>query len=173
LTQLRKIDKNTFGSRHKNKPFKSWSQTHINSYFTITHARTTLSITHQLEHLNVGSCIHSTHDDGQEFMVAYANQSNNKTKAKYILYERECFIVIWVILSFWCYIYGNPFTLVTIHQSLKFLINLTRNWLDGTLFYRNIILILSIKLVGLTRISMDRIKTQVLTKRIPPRLVGT
>jgi hypothetical protein len=46
LTQLMKIDKNTFESRHKNKPFKCWSQTHISFHFTITHARTTFSITH-------------------------------------------------------------------------------------------------------------------------------
>ncbi len=28
-------------------------------------------------------------DDGQEFVVAYVNQSNNKTKAKYNSYMRE------------------------------------------------------------------------------------
>jgi hypothetical protein len=30
-------------------------------------------------------------DDGQEFVVAYANCSNDKMKAKYSSYEGECF----------------------------------------------------------------------------------
>ncbi len=36
-------------------------------------------------------------DDGQEFVVVYANQSNNKTKAKYNSYEGEYFAVVLVI----------------------------------------------------------------------------
>ncbi len=32
-------------------------------------------------------------------MVAYANQSNNKIKAKYSSYERECLVVVWVVFS--------------------------------------------------------------------------
>ncbi len=34
-------------------------------------------------------------DDGQKFVVAYANRSNNKTKAKYNSYEEECLVVVW------------------------------------------------------------------------------
>jgi hypothetical protein len=36
-------------------------------------------------------------DDGWEFVVAYANWSSNKTKAKYSSYEGECFAIIWVV----------------------------------------------------------------------------
>jgi len=61
-------------------------------------------------------------DDGQKFVVAYANWSNNKTKVKYNLYEGECLIVVWAVSSFWCYLYGSPFTLVTNHQPLNFLL---------------------------------------------------
>ncbi len=60
-------------------------------------------------------------DDGQKFMVAYVNQSNNKTKAKYNSYEGECLTIVWVVSSFRCYFCGSPFTLVTNHQPLKFL----------------------------------------------------
>jgi hypothetical protein len=60
-------------------------------------------------------------DDGQEFVVAYASQSNNKMEAKYNSYEGECLVVVWVVSSFRCYIYGSPFTLIIDHQSLKFL----------------------------------------------------
>ncbi len=54
-------------------------------------------------------------DDGQEFLVVYANQSNNKTKAKYNSYEGEYFVVALVISFFRCYLYDNPFTFVTNH----------------------------------------------------------
>jgi hypothetical protein len=54
-------------------------------------------------------------DDGWEFMVAYANQSNNKIEAKYNSYEGECLAVVWAISFFRYYLYGSPFILVTNH----------------------------------------------------------
>jgi len=45
-------------------------------------------------------------------------------KAKYISYEGECLAVVWVVSSFRYYIYGNPFTLITNNQPLKFLMEL-------------------------------------------------
>jgi hypothetical protein len=49
------------------------------------------------------------------FVVAYASRSNNKKEAKHNSYEGECFIVVWAILSLWCYLYGSPSTLVIDH----------------------------------------------------------
>jgi hypothetical protein len=37
-------------------------------------------------------------DDGREFVVAYANQSNKKME--YSSYEGECLVVVWVVSSF-------------------------------------------------------------------------
>jgi hypothetical protein len=54
-------------------------------------------------------------------VVAYANRSNNKKNVKYHLYEGECLTIFWVVSYFWCYLYGSPFTLVTDHWPLKFL----------------------------------------------------
>jgi hypothetical protein len=54
-------------------------------------------------------------DDGQEFVVAYANYSNNNTEAKYSSYEGVCLDVVWVVYFFNYYLYGSPFTLVTDH----------------------------------------------------------
>jgi hypothetical protein len=54
-------------------------------------------------------------DDGRKFVVAYANWSNNKTKAKYNSYEGECLVIVWAISSFPCYLYGSSFTLVIDH----------------------------------------------------------
>jgi hypothetical protein len=60
-------------------------------------------------------------DDCWEFVMAYASQSKNKIEVKYNLYEGECLIVVWVVSSFGCHLYGSPFNLVTNHQPLKFL----------------------------------------------------
>ncbi len=65
-------------------------------------------------------------DDGREFVAAYANQFNNKMKAKYNSYEGDCLAIVWAISSFQCYIYGNPFTLIIDHQPLKFFIESNR-----------------------------------------------
>jgi len=40
-------------------------------------------------------------DDGsQKFVMAYINQSNNKTEAEYNLYEGEHFTIVWRFLHF-------------------------------------------------------------------------
>jgi hypothetical protein len=39
-------------------------------------------------------------DDGWEFVVVYASWSNNKTSAKYNLYEGECPAIVWVVSYF-------------------------------------------------------------------------
>jgi hypothetical protein len=38
------------------------------------------------------------HDDGQDFVVVYSNQSN-KMKAKYSLYEGDHIAMVWAISS--------------------------------------------------------------------------
>ncbi len=100
---------------------EGWIQ--INSYFEATHPWMAILITHWLEHFTVGSYFTQLNDDGQKFVVAYANRFNNKTKAKCSSYEGECFAIIWDVSSFHYYIYHKPFTLVTnYHQPFKFLI---------------------------------------------------
>jgi hypothetical protein len=47
--------------------------------------------------LGLGVVLTQFDNDGWEFVVAYANQSNNKTKAKYSSYEGECFVVVWAV----------------------------------------------------------------------------
>jgi hypothetical protein len=39
-------------------------------------------------------------DDGQEFVVAYANRSNNKIEVKYYSYEGECITLLFVQFFF-------------------------------------------------------------------------
>ena len=38
--------------------------------------------------------------DAKEFVVAYANRSNNNAKAQYNLYEGECLAIVWAIAHF-------------------------------------------------------------------------
>ena len=42
-------------------------------------------------------------DDGKEFVIAYANRSNNNAEAQYSSYEKECLAPIWAIAHFLCY----------------------------------------------------------------------
>lgn len=47
-------------------------------------------------------------EDGKEFVIAY---------------EGECLAVVWAIVQFWCYLYGNEFLLVINHQPIKWLMD--------------------------------------------------
>jgi hypothetical protein len=79
-------------------------------------------------------------------------------EAKYNSYEGACFTIVWAVFSFRCYFYGSPFTLVTNHQPLKFLMELNwliGNWHVGHLSYMSMTLTLFIGLVGLIGMSMD------------------
>jgi hypothetical protein len=39
-------------------------------------------------------------DDGKEFVIVYASQSNNNGEAQYSLYEGKCLATIWPIAHF-------------------------------------------------------------------------
>jgi hypothetical protein len=61
-----------------------------------THLKAIVLITQGLEFTQLN-------DDGQKFMVAYANRSNNNTKVKYSSYEEGRgggLLVVWAISSF-------------------------------------------------------------------------
>jgi hypothetical protein len=44
--------------------------------------------------LGLGTMLTQFDDDGREFVVPYASESNNKMKVKYRSYEWECFTVV-------------------------------------------------------------------------------
>ncbi|CAM6082514.1 unnamed protein product [Calypogeia fissa] len=71
--------------------------------------------------LGLGAVLTQFDDEGKEFVVAYASRSNNNAEAKYGSYEGESLAVVWVVAHFRCYLFGNPFTLITDHQPLKWL----------------------------------------------------
>ena len=53
--------------------------------------------------------------------MAYASSSNNSAESNYSPYECEALVAVWAIAHFLSYLYGQKFTLVTDHQSLKWL----------------------------------------------------
>ncbi len=61
-------------------------------------------------------------DERKEFVVAYASHSNNVAESRYSSYEGECLATVWAVAHFRCYLFGTQFTLVTDHQSLKWLL---------------------------------------------------
>jgi hypothetical protein len=80
--------------------------------------------------LGLGAVLTQFDDDRKEFVVAFASRSNNVAESKYGLYEGEFLAAVWVVAHFRCYLFGNPFTLITNHQPLKWLMEndkLTRN----------------------------------------------
>jgi hypothetical protein len=53
--------------------------------------------------------------EGEEYVIAYASQNNNKVESNYSSYKGECLVVVWVVIHFKPYIYGTNFTLYTNH----------------------------------------------------------
>ncbi len=66
--------------------------------------------------LGLGAVLTQCDDERKEFVVAYANRSNNATESRYSLYEGECLATVWSIAHFKCYLFGTQFTLVTAAQ---------------------------------------------------------
>ncbi len=71
--------------------------------------------------LGLGTVLTQCDDEGKEFVVAYVTRSNNASESRYSSYEGKCLATVWVVAHFKCYLFGTQFTLVTNHQSLKWL----------------------------------------------------
>ncbi|CAM6111296.1 unnamed protein product [Calypogeia fissa] len=71
--------------------------------------------------LGLGAVLTQQDEQKKEFVVAFASRSNNAVESRYSSYEGECLTVVWTVAHFRCYLFGTPFTLVTDHQPLKWL----------------------------------------------------
>ena len=69
--------------------------------------------------LRIGAVVTQKDDDGKEYVIAYASQSNSDAKTNYSSYEGECLAVVWAMAHFRPYLYGQNFILVTDYQPLS------------------------------------------------------
>jgi hypothetical protein len=74
-----------------------------------------------LSMLGLGVVLTQCDDERKEFVVAYANRSNNTTESRYSSYEGECLAAVWAVAHFRCYSFNTQFTFVTDHQPFKWL----------------------------------------------------
>lgn len=59
--------------------------------------------------------------DGVEQPVCYDSRSCNAVEQKYSNFDGECLAEVWATCHSRSYLFGNSFTLVTDHESLKWI----------------------------------------------------
>jgi hypothetical protein len=69
----------------------------------------------------IGAVLAQRHPDEQEYMVACLSRSLNKHEANYSSYEGEMLAAVWAVKTCRPYLHGVPFTIVTDHQPLQYL----------------------------------------------------
>lgn len=73
--------------------------------------------------VGIGAVLWQKHDEGEK-VIAYMSQKLTAGERKYSSTERECLAVLVAIEKFRLYIDGVRFTVITDHESLKWLMNL-------------------------------------------------
>ena len=69
----------------------------------------------------IGAVLGQKDADGNEYMVACISRSLNAGEKNYVSYQGEMLAAVWAIKSFHVFLHGVPFTLVTDHQPLTWL----------------------------------------------------
>lgn len=71
--------------------------------------------------VGVGSVLFQLSEDGEEHPLAFFSQKLNKAQKNYSVTELECLAAVSSIMKFRAYVEGLPFTVITDHASLKWL----------------------------------------------------
>ena len=69
----------------------------------------------------MGAVLSQIDKEGKEHPVSYASKSCNPAEKNYGSCEGECLAVVWATDHFREYLFGTPFTLITDHEPLKWL----------------------------------------------------
>ncbi|KAK3093292.1 hypothetical protein FSP39_013708 [Pinctada imbricata] len=59
--------------------------------------------------------------DGNKFPIAYASKTLLQREQNYSVIERECLAIVWAVMKFQSYLYGQEFLLETDHAPLVYL----------------------------------------------------
>ena len=70
----------------------------------------------------IGAVLAQRHPDGHEYMVACISRSLNTYEGNYAAYDGELLAAVWATKILRPYLHGTPFTLVTDHQALTYLL---------------------------------------------------
>lgn len=71
----------------------------------------------------IGSVLFQKSDDGSEHPIAYYSHKLTGSQRNYSVTELECLAAVLSIKKFRCYVEGHPFTVITDHNSLKWLMD--------------------------------------------------
>lgn len=72
-------------------------------------------------HTGVGGVLMQINEQGDEVPIAYMSRKLNQCQRNYSVTEKECLAAILSIKKFRAYVEGHPFTVITDHASLKWL----------------------------------------------------
>lgn len=71
----------------------------------------------------VGSVLFQKTEEGEDHPICFFSQKLNGAQRNYSVTELECFAAVLSVKKFRAYIEGHPFTIITDHSSLKWLMN--------------------------------------------------